>query len=350
VVSLNLPVCAQVVGGRATRTTHPRVLAGFQNLLSLLAGEMFTVENPFLWKTKGEVVKIIVAAECGPLILPSRSCAHTWETTNERTHCGVCSQCIDRRFGIIAAQAEEFDPVTQYRLDVFTESLPKDEDKIMGAAYLEKVIQCENLKDVPQFISDNPEVMRVLRYIEGTRAGVAGRIIDLHKRHAKEVTEGFKTMMGRNLDGVIKGTLPPDCLLRISYETGSPLTMPAVEREAVIEQRPVTEENIVSIGRFRYRDGFRDIWIGDEHYDLRDRKKIRLCLEYLVAKKSFDSASARHFVDEIDVYVRKKGDYPPAADIKIDHYFNDQSGRLPKLRKELIPAAGRNGKFYLKTD
>jgi 7-cyano-7-deazaguanine synthase in queuosine biosynthesis len=350
VVSLNLPVCAQVVGGRATRSTHPRVLAGFQNLLSLLADEPFTVENPFLWKTKGDVVKIIVAAECAALISLSRSCAHTWESTNEHPHCGVCSQCIDRRFGIITGKAEAYDPVIEYRLDVFTESLPKDEDKIMGAAYLEKAIQCENLKDVPQFITENPEVMRALRYIEGTRIGVAARILDLHKRHAKEVGEGLKTMLCRNADGVIKGTLPPDCLLRISYETGSPLTMPAVKGKEPVEQKRGTEEVIHTIGRFRYRDGFAEIWLGDQHYDLRERTKARLCIEYLVQEKAFDAQSARHFLNEIDPYVRKKGDYPPAADIKIDHYFGDQSGRLPKLRKELIRAAGRNGKFYLKTD
>lgn len=121
IVSLNLPVCAQVIGGRATRTTHPRALAGFQELFSLLAEEKFTVENPFLWFTKGEVVKKITAANCGPLIASSRSCAHTWETTNEHTHCGVCSQCIDRRFGIVAAQADEFDPPAHYAVDVFTQ-------------------------------------------------------------------------------------------------------------------------------------------------------------------------------------------------------------------------------------
>jgi hypothetical protein len=46
VISLNLPVCAQVVGGRATRTTHPRVMKGFQDILTLVAGEPFAVENP----------------------------------------------------------------------------------------------------------------------------------------------------------------------------------------------------------------------------------------------------------------------------------------------------------------
>jgi hypothetical protein len=34
VVSLNLPVCAQVIGGRATRTTHPRVLVEMAELFS----------------------------------------------------------------------------------------------------------------------------------------------------------------------------------------------------------------------------------------------------------------------------------------------------------------------------
>lgn len=47
IVSLNLPVCAQVVGGRATRTTHPKVLDGLQRLISAVAGEPFVVENPF---------------------------------------------------------------------------------------------------------------------------------------------------------------------------------------------------------------------------------------------------------------------------------------------------------------
>src|SRR5690606_19090728 len=41
VISMNLPVCAQVVGGKATRTTHPRVLHSFQTLLSMIADHPF---------------------------------------------------------------------------------------------------------------------------------------------------------------------------------------------------------------------------------------------------------------------------------------------------------------------
>ncbi len=230
VVSLNLPVCAQVVGGRATRTTHPRVLAGLQELLTLLAEEKFTVENPFLWLTKGEVVKKILDHNCGELIAPSRSCAHTWETTNAHTHCGVCSQCIDRRFGVIAAKADQYDPIGQYGLDVFTESRPKDEDKIMGAAYLEKAIQCKALTDVAEFVTNNPEVMRVLRYVEGKPANVAERILAMHKRHAKEVTDALQIMIQRNSQAIMERTLPPDSLLRTVIESQSPASLPAVTK------------------------------------------------------------------------------------------------------------------------
>jgi hypothetical protein len=357
IVSLNLPVCAQVIGGRATRTTHPRVLAGFQKLFSKLAGDTFVVENPFLWNTKGEVIKKITAAGCGHLIEHSRSCAHTWQTTNTHTHCGVCSQCIDRRFGVVAAGAEEFDPLRIYKLDIFTQSPPQDADKIMGAAYLNKAIQFETAKEVPQFIADHAEVRRVLRHVEGTPTGAAQRIMELHQRHAKEVFGALKTVAARNLDGMFKATLPTDCLLRIGYETGSPISMPAVEvmpaptngHGAVVPS--AGGEIIRTCGRFRYVDGFADIWLGDDHFDLRERPKARLCIQYLVENHAFCPTTARHFLDEIDVYVRDKGNYLPAADIKIDHYFNDSTGRLPKLRKDLISVSGlRDGKFYIKTD
>ena len=73
------------------------------------------------------------------------------------------------------------------------------------------------------------------------------------------------------------------------------------------ESRGRTAEFLKEIGRFQYRPGFEDVWLGGEHYDLRKRRKARLCLEYLVANMAFDVASARHFENEIDPYVRKKG-------------------------------------------
>ena len=56
VLSMNLPPVAQVVGARATRTTHPQVLHGFEQIVGALLGQPFEVANPYLWLTKTEVV------------------------------------------------------------------------------------------------------------------------------------------------------------------------------------------------------------------------------------------------------------------------------------------------------
>lgn len=229
VISLNLPVCAQVVGGRATRTTHPRVMKGFQDLLSLVAGEPFTVENPYIWKTKADVVKIITDAGCHDLIKHSMTCTHTWEMTNQHTHCGGCSQCIDRRFAILAAKADQHDPVEHYKVDVFTQSRDKGEDKIMAAAYLERANQVKNLTDVTQFVSSYPDVGRVLKYLNYSSAGQAAqRVFDLYKRHADEVTGALDELGRRYFTQIRERSLPGDCLLRTVYESASVNSVPAV--------------------------------------------------------------------------------------------------------------------------
>src|SRR5207248_6015987 len=79
VVSLNLPISEQVVGSRATRTTHPQVMNGFAELFSLLIQQSFAVDNPFLWRTRAEVVNLIGDAGCSNLIQHSVSCMHTHE-------------------------------------------------------------------------------------------------------------------------------------------------------------------------------------------------------------------------------------------------------------------------------
>ena len=65
VVSINLPIAEQVVGARATRTTHPLVLELFREFFSAAVGGPIEVENPFIWKTKAEVVRSIVDHGCG---------------------------------------------------------------------------------------------------------------------------------------------------------------------------------------------------------------------------------------------------------------------------------------------
>ena len=59
IVSFNLPIAAQVVGTQATRTTHPRVIRDLSRFLSVLQQHDVAVENPFVWKTKSDVARML---------------------------------------------------------------------------------------------------------------------------------------------------------------------------------------------------------------------------------------------------------------------------------------------------
>ena len=232
VISMNLPVCAQVVGGKATRTTHPRVLHGFQQLLSMIADNPFTVENPFLWKTKGEVVDLIAKSGCPELIGPSISCSHTWEMTKEHSHCGTCSQCVDRRFSIIAAGADEYDPLDHYGVDVFTQSREKrekvHEDKTLFASYLERANQVERFSGATQFVARYGEVARALPYLNGDPGASAERCLDLYQRHSAEVNTVIDKMFTIHGSAIRQRTLPADAMMRIVYESNLPTSVPVV--------------------------------------------------------------------------------------------------------------------------
>jgi 7-cyano-7-deazaguanine synthase in queuosine biosynthesis len=105
VLSINLPIAEQVVGSRATRTTHPLALQRFREFFTAALGKPIEIENPFIWSIKADVIRLIVDRGCADLIKDTVSCTRTRDMRREHTHCGCCSQCINRRFGVLAAGA-----------------------------------------------------------------------------------------------------------------------------------------------------------------------------------------------------------------------------------------------------
>src|SRR6266576_6029894 len=64
ITSFNLPIAEHVIGTRASRTTHPKTVAAFARLFSLLLQRRVNIENQFLWRTKSEVVEILRTNGC----------------------------------------------------------------------------------------------------------------------------------------------------------------------------------------------------------------------------------------------------------------------------------------------
>jgi hypothetical protein len=74
IVSLNLPIADEVLRARASRTTHPVALELLSKLLGLVTERPFIVDNPYLFKTKTEVVSILNAKGASRLIPYTCSC------------------------------------------------------------------------------------------------------------------------------------------------------------------------------------------------------------------------------------------------------------------------------------
>lgn len=224
VVSLNLPLSPQVVGAKATRTTHPRVIGGFARILSLVADRTFAVENPYIWKTKSEVVKHIAEAGCGEFIKYATSCTHTWELTKLRTHCGTCSQCIDRRFAVLAAGAEAMDPAEAYGVDLLLHARSEGESRTMLAAYVETASEVTKQSAI-EFFSRYGEVGRVVRHLHGSADVAAMQIYDLYQRHSKQVVKVVDDGIAAHASAIRNRELPDSCLLRLVCDATIPLSM-----------------------------------------------------------------------------------------------------------------------------
>ena len=216
VTSLNLPIAPQLVGGRASRTTHPQSLHGFARLFSELLGQPFGVENPFIWKTKTDTVRLIKEQGCGALIARSVSCSKTMEATRLYTHCGRCSQCIDRRFATLAADlTDQEDPPEMYKVDLLTGERTFGENRTMAESFLRRAGQLRSISEMDFFV-EYPEAPRVLRHV-GLASDEAGRRIwELHRRHGEEVFAALAEGHRRHSLEFQEGRLPDSCILVVA--------------------------------------------------------------------------------------------------------------------------------------
>jgi 7-cyano-7-deazaguanine synthase in queuosine biosynthesis len=214
VVSLNLPPVGQVVGARATRTTHPQALAGFRRILSAVLGQSFDVSNPYAWITKSEVIERIVQSDCADLIKYTRSCTRVHAMTNLHPHCGKCSQCIDRRFAILAAGQDQKDPDEAYKVDLLLDGREPGPDREMALAYIRSASKIGQMTDV-QFFAHFGETSRIVSHFAEPAGTVARRIFELHRRHAAAVCRVFDAGVDANKADIRNGSLPPDCLVSL---------------------------------------------------------------------------------------------------------------------------------------
>jgi 7-cyano-7-deazaguanine synthase in queuosine biosynthesis len=106
-ISVNMPLNPSRRGACSTRTVHPFFISSINRVLST-AGIPHVVQNPYYFKTKGEMIKECLGQDVLKLGIPSsNSCGKAgrkqhWTNKNARA-CGVCVPCLLRRAALNAA-------------------------------------------------------------------------------------------------------------------------------------------------------------------------------------------------------------------------------------------------------
>lgn len=254
----------QVLGGRASRTTHPRTLDSLSVFLTAAFDSQMRVENPFIWKTKAEVLQEIKAAGHAPLCRHTISCAHTIERTTQHSHCGRCSQCVDRRFVARAAGFDDSeDPAIMYESQMDT-PLTDPRDITTIERYIGVALRLRKMPDPRAFLQEFGEVARTLRHLGVDAASGLSQAFELHKRHAEQVYTALKSLLASHLDAIVEQRVPATSPLGIAGRLGVSASQVAQDASELGDDREDGHAFRIDEGRFAVTYGGKACVLGNK--------------------------------------------------------------------------------------
>lgn len=186
-----------------TKTAHPRFLQLYGDLIRLLFGVDLDIQNPYLYKTKSEVVENLLSDDFRSSIKIATSC---WQTARVQQravekglpkgvfkghHCGVCYPCILRRVSLASLHLQpKYDD--DYLTDIFKEypAFPRGS--------LEETIT--TIGDLLRFshdmktLSDNQLFARYPDLSIDAYGVDLEKVVNTYRRHADQIIECFNTL------------------------------------------------------------------------------------------------------------------------------------------------------------
>lgn len=229
ILSINLPPSEQYQNARATRTTHPKVLSDLTRLLTLVEENDFQILNGFLWKTKTDIVTLMKENDCLDLLNSTVSCSRTFDSgiKHIQTHCGRCSQCIDRRFAIASAGLIEEENRGLYAYDFVIDNVCSDskdrfgnglgrEERTLLVDYIRLAMRLRKqsigvFED--EWLGQLTDVVDVIGVPTNTEA--IERLHDLFVRHGNQVMSGILNFQKEYADKMFGEKHQPNSLSEI---------------------------------------------------------------------------------------------------------------------------------------
>lgn len=183
ILAINIPITQARVYGN-TRTTHPDFVSKYMNLILRIFSIEISIENPFLYMTKGEAISVLNTPDFKTLIKDTISCSqlgvlrYKGVSINTTSHCGECLPCVLRRTAIRHSNFDKSD--AQYYRDITGD--PDDMSDQGKRIYYELKDFCHKLNSC----KDNIDVLLKYPQFYIESANVPS-LIDMYRRYAIEV-------------------------------------------------------------------------------------------------------------------------------------------------------------------
>lgn len=200
ITSMNFPRREELSNARASRTTHPRTIHHLQRVFSLVLAGPVDIRVPFLWKTKTDVVTDLVNGPHRELLTSSVSCSKTFQNLGQATHCGGCSQCVDRRFAAYAAKADNWDHSGIYAKDIIAQSIDEGETRTTAVDFVRQA-QRFGTWNIDHFYQETiNELAEIVDYLPecSSENDAINRVWGLCKRHGDQVAMGMQRMRSKH--------------------------------------------------------------------------------------------------------------------------------------------------------
>jgi 7-cyano-7-deazaguanine synthase in queuosine biosynthesis len=200
ITSINFSKRQDLINARASRTTHPKTLGLLEKFLSLFRPENpIKILHPYLFKTKTDVVSTLVDHGERDLISSSVSCSKTFQNTTQNSHCGQCSQCVDRRFAMYSTAVEDYDEQGIYGFDFLKDELEDGKTKTTLIDYVRLALKFSQLNQTSFQFELLDELVNLDDYIEGANENERlEKIYVLCHRHGEQIETALERMRSKH--------------------------------------------------------------------------------------------------------------------------------------------------------
>ena len=217
ITGFNFPRRSDLTGARASRTTHPKTIHHLNKLFSLVFEGDMQIRLPFLWKTKTDVMSLLRDGPHSELIPSSVSCSKTFQNLGKATHCGGCSQCIDRRFAAYASKTDDIDDAGIYAKDIISTPISDREMKTTVVDFVRQARDFGTWSEDHFFMEMASELSAIIDYLPdgGDEFERLSWVRDLCRQHGNQVALAMNRMRHVH-DDVYSGTVRDSLLDMIS--------------------------------------------------------------------------------------------------------------------------------------